>query len=293
MKTILVPVDFSRTAIGAFRYARRLAAHLNVEVKIISVYHEPVNYRPDGYIIEHELAKARESCVSRLKDFIDVENTQDHFSKPVIYEAVYGYASTAIVENAKGTGIDMIVMGTTGEHDVAEEWLGSVSSNVAQNATRPVWLVPRGYQFRPIRKILYACDFDEEFDLTTEGELAELAKSLGAGIHTVFIKNKNKDYGVDRRVIRELFRFDEPSVVFTSEVIEGTNVPENIKRAAMNNECDILAVSTRQRDFWESLFHKSVTKQLALHPEMPVLVLHKEDEKNDVRPEDAALAAVK
>lgn len=82
MKAILVPTDFSATAITAFRYAMAIAPKLEIkEIKLISVYHEPINFRDDsGYIAEVEIEKAKKICEERLLDFIEVENAHSPLS---------------------------------------------------------------------------------------------------------------------------------------------------------------------------------------------------------------------
>ncbi|MFM9952206.1 MAG: universal stress protein [Saprospiraceae bacterium] len=40
---------------------------------------------------------------------------------------------------------------------------------------------------------------------------------------------------------------------------------------------DLIVMATRHRSFWEQLFHKSQTKQMALHTHLPMLVLHQGD----------------
>jgi nucleotide-binding universal stress UspA family protein len=40
MKTLLIPIDFSETAKDAFKYAIRLAQHINANLKVVNVYHE-------------------------------------------------------------------------------------------------------------------------------------------------------------------------------------------------------------------------------------------------------------
>lgn len=281
MKTLLVPTDFSATDFSAFRYALSLADKLGTkEIKLVSVYHEPINVKDEPYVAATAIEDAKKKCETRLLDFIEVEKAHRPLSIKVTYEALHGYASNRIMEAAENPDIDMIIMGTTGVHDQIDEWLGTVSINVAQHAKRPVLLVPTGSKFTGIDKILYACDFSQtDFDLHTEGVIANLAEKLEAKVKVLYVSNIDKDYKMDKTVMREIFKMDAPKVELETEVLEHDSTVQAIKDYAVKKEFNLIAVATKDRGFLQELFHHSISKELAWHPDMPLLIVHAEDWK--------------
>jgi nucleotide-binding universal stress UspA family protein len=289
MKTILVPTDFSATAISAFRYALAMAEKLHTtEIKLVSVYHEPINFKDSGYVPALAIEEAKKNCESRLIDLIAVEQINHPSKTKVTYEALRGYASNRIMEASENPNIDMVVMGTTGEHDQTDEWLGTVSINVAQHAKRPVLLVPTGKKYTGIEHILYACDFSKaDFDLHTEGVVANLAEKLEAEVKVVFVSDGKKDYKTDQIVMREIFKMDAPKVPLSVEVMENDSTVKAIKEFAVEKDFDLIVVATKQRGFFDELFHYSITKELIWHPNLPVLIVHAEDWKEGNKKFDA------
>ena len=280
MKAILVPTDFSTTAITAFRYALAIAPKLGIkEIKLISVFHEPINFRDDsGYIAEVEIEKAKKSCEAWLLDFIEVENRHSPLSILVTFEALHGIASNAILDAAQNPNTELIVIGTTGIHDSIDKWLGTVSNIVAQKANRPILLVPNGTKYTPVKRLLYACDFSKPyFDVHTEGVVADLAKKLDARVDVVFVKRDNKDYEADKNVMKKVFKMDAPDVPLNVKIIEGDSIVQTIRDYAISEDIDWMVLATEQRSFFQDLLHDSVSKKLALHPELPLLVTHAED----------------
>lgn len=280
MKAILVPTDFSTTAITAFRYALALAPNLGIkEIKLISVFHEPINFRDDsGYIAEVEIEKAKKNCEARLLDFIEVENRHSPLSILVTFEALHGIASNAILDAAQNPNTELIVIGTTGIHDSIDKWLGTVSNIVAQKANRPILLVPNGTKYTPVKRLLYACDFSKPyFDVHTEGVVADLAKKLDARVDVVFVKRDDKDYEADKNVMKKVFKMDAPDVPLNVKIIEGDSIVQTIRDYAISEDIDWMVLATEQRSFFQDLLHDSVSKKLALHPELPLLVTHAED----------------
>jgi nucleotide-binding universal stress UspA family protein len=280
MKAILVPTDFSTTAITAFRYALALAPNLGIkEIKLISVFHEPINFRDDsGYIAEVEIEKAKKNCEARLLDFIEVENRHSPLSILVTFEAIHGIASNAILDAAQNPNTELIVIGTTGIHDSIDKWLGTVSNIVVQKANRPILLIPNGTKYTPVTHLLYACDFSRAyFDVHTEGVVADIAKKLAARVDVVFVKRDARDYEADKKVMEKVFKMDAPDVPLNVKIIEGDSVVQTIRDYAISEDIDWMVLATEQRSFFQDLLHYSVSKKLALHPELPLLVTHAED----------------
>ena len=284
MKTILVPTDFSVASITAFRYALALANDTDIqEVRLVSVYQQPINFRDDaGYIGTLEAEKSRKICEARLIDFINVENARSPLTVLVTHEAIHGEVTDGIVAAACHADIQLIVLGKSEENDALDKWLGRTATAVAQKATRPILLVLEGTQYAPIKHILYTCDFlAAHFDLQAENVVAKWAKQLGAHVDVLFVKNDEEDYSGDEQIMREIFKIDAPGTPLSISVIESDSTVKAIQLYAKRKASDMIVVATEERGFFKNLFHKSVSNDLALHFTTPLLVLHAEDWKGD------------
>jgi nucleotide-binding universal stress UspA family protein len=72
-------------------------------------------------------------------------------------------------------------------------------------------------------------------------------------------------------VVRTGLTVDLPPV--ETHIIKHDSAVEGILRAAKPEMYDLLVLIARQRSFMSSLFHRSVTAQVLLRSELPVLVL--------------------
>ena len=61
--------------------------------------------------------------------------------------------------------------------------------------------------------------------------------------------------------------------------IESNSVWEGLNRYAEDNDVDQLVMVTKHRKFWENMLHKSITRQVAVHSKLPILILHVDDWK--------------
>jgi hypothetical protein len=58
------------------------------------------------------------------------------------------------------------------------------------------------------------------------------------------------------------------------EVVEGDNAAMAIENYIVAEKIELLAMRAGDRGFFEDLFHKSVTKHVAMHTETPIIVFH-------------------
>ena len=271
IQRILVPIDFSKGSAAALRYGEALAQSVGAhEVRVIHVF-TPQTATGDPSLVTPvgELMDAREAA---LKTFL-----QDHPAAETIRrrsELVLGFPADKIVEESKRT--DLVVLGATGATDVLEDVFGSIATEVAQQSSCPVLLVPAGAQFADYRHILYASN---SLSLSRDAvlKLMNFNDLFRARIHFVHV---NDDDSENRREREKLFAplFNNPDPEFAFEIKEVTagTVREGLVDYLKQNPIQLAVMVTQQRGFWQRLFHHSDTKQMVLHPEAPVLVFHVE-----------------
>ena len=143
IKLILVPVDFSEPSLAALRYAVDLARMLKARLEIVHVV-EAVTYAPmigsavdlDRFREEQERAAQRRHA--QLAADLRRRRVRCRTALKI------GAASSAIVDLAKRSSADLIVMATEGRHGVGRLLLGSVAERVVRSAGCPVLTVRAG-----------------------------------------------------------------------------------------------------------------------------------------------------
>ena len=158
---------------------------------------------------------------------------------------------------------------------IFEEVFGSISSEVAQNAECPVLLVPRQAVFRDYDHILYASN---SLSLSREAVLKfrEFNRLFHARVHFVHINEEDGEHkpGQRERLFAPLFNNPEPEFAFEIDEVTADTVQEGLMTYLKAHPIQLAVMVTRHRGFWANLFHHSDTRQMVLHPETPLLVLH-------------------
>ena len=282
-KKIIVGTDFSDNAAIAFHYAHHLATRLKAELHVVNVYEIPINPGSPQYLdYMPTLDELEKSATARLARFVsdisDTGNTMVASRVKVTSETMIGFPADRFVELSKDPSVDLMIVGTAGEHGWLDKAFGSTAIKVSREAFCPVLLVPHGANYQGIHHIIYASSFDS--GKAKEIRIAiDFAKYFASALHFVHVITKQDDIGISEKLLfKHLINNEHTKVPYTIENIHAFTSAEGIQQYTDSNEADLLVTVTEHRSFWEKLTHVSTTKTLAWNTHLPLLVLH-HDEK--------------
>ena len=140
---ILVPVDFSAHASRATEYALNMGKCFGACVELFHVVEDPFEsggWGSEVYISDLDGLRRRalEDAEARLERYRSTLSAED---VPLVATVRMGHVAHTIVEYAKATSADLIVMGTHGRTVLAHFIIGSVAERVVRLAPCPVLTV--------------------------------------------------------------------------------------------------------------------------------------------------------
>lgn len=271
IQSILVPIDFSDTATNALKYAIALGEKLSAEVHVVNVF---FGMTEPNFGLLPMATLERDRTEEAMKAFLERFEKETGKKTNLKHEIYVGVPQDVIVELSKTGEYDLIVMGSTGAHDVVDKWIGTVSSSVAQFALCPMILVPKNAVYEDIQKILYASDY-ESAKVEPMQEVVKFARMIGAAVHFVHINDTYLDEEALREYIFEQVLNEDTSVAFEIFTVEDKSVLHGIEKYAFRNGINLVTVVTQHRSFFSRLLHKSFTRQIALNiADLPLMVIH-------------------
>jgi nucleotide-binding universal stress UspA family protein len=198
--------------------------------------------------------------VDFLKDY-DYKNIGDK----VVYPS--DLISDSIVHRSK-KNCDLVIMGTKGERNAMDKFLGSVTTNTMMNAGCPVLAIPEDATFEGIKQIAYATSLENKDQLFLE-QLASFAKTVGA---TIDLLHVSKEPTAKAQVL-------EMEKEFASEfarihIVDNPSIMEGVDEFLKESHADVLALFIPKRNLWNRLFHKSFSKKMTFHAAIPLFVFH-------------------
>jgi nucleotide-binding universal stress UspA family protein len=269
---ITVATDLSKNARTAFNYAKALAAELHANIRLVNVYVQqpsvyvepssPLSMPLVGFMPSTETFK--KETLTRLKRFAR--------DKSVTCEVYVGDPNDELIELSKKT--EFLVMGAKGEKGLIDNIMGNISMSVSRKAFCPVLVVPEKCHYRGIKQILYATS---EASLKTQHleKVFNLAKKLGAKVHFVHVSDYKKSFDISM-IDTLISAYDVPYETANLEFISERG---GIDIYREKNQIDLITVATHHLSLWESIFHTSFTRSLEWNSEVPIWVLHDEDDK--------------
>jgi nucleotide-binding universal stress UspA family protein len=281
MKKILVPTDYSNDAKNAAIYALEIAAKTNSEIIFLHTYHVPVfdnesnAYESYKIILENIEKEEEQKMKVFLDDLKEFENGK--FKSIDISSRVnLGFLKDIILEIAQNEKIDLIVMGTRGASGIKKALIGSNTSNLINESNIPVLAVPENSVFKGLDRIVFACDYH-----LTENEnklylLTELALLFGSEILIFNVVDDQEklpsfDHALQGLKIENILRGAAHSYHFANK--DNHDISEIIDDFLVQQKADMLVTIPKRLDFINSLFHKSLTKEMVCHSKIPLLAL--------------------
>lgn len=275
MQKILVPVDFSDTSLSAFFFAEKLASKYNASIDVVHIYDGSINTNKG---LTFELMQTKEdSLLNRLRNFVNI--APDEGGKAVIVKVeckTYLAYNTSAKLSKLSKDYDFIVMGMTGTHMIERKLIGSIASSVAQKADCPVVLVPRAYVFTGLRNIVYAQNWESVNDYAIRSTI-DIGKTFQAALHFVHVNEilDIKDFTIiEQEALVELLEESAPEVAYHLANINNESAKKGLEEYAHDYQADLIVLVNRQHTFFDNLLKRSLTKEMALHSNVPLLIYH-------------------
>lgn len=270
---ILIPTDFSPLSKVAVQFAVKFGKKLKAEFTILSVVNldaSPGRGVLNVKFLEDKLVEnAVEDCAKLISE-VKAENKGIIITSQVIK----GYPVEKVVTNyTRHNDIDLIVMGTKGATGLKKLILGSNAAAVIDKSDIPVIAVPEFARFKSLKDIIYATDIANiKNELKT---VVSFAKDFNATVHILHIVSPAQETKLDiKQTVTKLTKaLNYRKITFTVSLNEDDT--EGINEYVLKQKADMLAMFTHELTFFEKVFNKSVTRQIAFLSNVPLLTFKK------------------
>ncbi|MBT1685900.1 universal stress protein [Dawidia soli] len=262
MKRIIVPCDFSKPAVHAFRFAVDVAAQSVGEVHLLHVIEVPV--LQDSAVLSFE-----EGLFKELRAEAELEMRTLAAGVPdtvrIIQAIRFGPVHKIIPIYVSAAAADLIIMGTHGATGLREVLVGSNAEKVVRTSAVPVITVKDEYS-RPVKHIVFPCTLENE----QQEELAQKVKALQqffqTRLHIVWINSPlypERDAAVqDRlRAFADRFGFEN----YTVNVYHDMDTEAGILNFARRVEADMIALGTHGRRGVARALYGSTAEDIVNH----------------------------
>lgn len=275
MKTIIVPVDFSKHSEYALKVAASLAKNNKAEIIAMhmldlqtALMNESENYHLERTAFLLELAK------KRFKGFLNKEYLKGVKVVPMVkhYKIFSEVNDVAKQENA-----DLIVMGSHGATGFKELFLGSNTEKVIRFAEVPVLIIKSDLESFKFKNIVYATDLSIE-SVGAFIQMKSIVEDFGGKMHIVHVNTPYDNFRTTLEMdleAKDFFQTAEGNQDLVKDVtfVCDRTVEKGIINYANSVGADLIAVSTHARKGLSHVFRGSLSEDIANHAALPILTV--------------------
>lgn len=170
--------------------------------------------------------------------------------------------------------VDLIVMGTTGSSGWAGKLFGSNTSKLLSTIQVPVLTVPEQADVTVFpQRVMVATDLLHYVRQEVFEPLRKLIEPFGSKVE--FVNVIDADRSTRKLQKEKAAHFDDwfDADYHPFHFKEHNDIESAILDYMDTHPAHLFVVIAQQRGFWENLFHKSITRSLAKHAKVPLLVL--------------------
>lgn len=272
MKKILVPCDFSSTAVQAFELATEIAAIHQGEVMVLHAIEFVPAYETSfvaqPYAFNSTVIEELENDARKSFDELIRSHNLDELT--VGFYTDHGPVTDTINQFIDDHDIDLVVMGTHGASGLKEFFVGSTTEKIVRSSHVPVLSVKSPVSLKSIKNIVLPVDPDlHQQDFIDH--IKELQRFLGAHLHVLHV-NTTIHAADERKVKASLNDYIQYYSLtdYTLNIINDTTEENGIMRFTNDINADMIAMATHGRKGLAHFFAGSIAEDLVNHVSCPI-----------------------
>jgi len=282
MKKILVLTDLSENTPNLTRAAVKLAIKLQTDILLFKIYQSiPVTpfYGAGPWVGEFETWWEQESkdklvhMAIELQQFIQSSYPGEKWRPEVSSRYEEGNLADSVKRIAEHEDIELVIMGSSNESSFEHLLFGNNTKSVIAHARRPVLIIPNGFEFNDISKVVFATDFNI-IDIKAINYLADLGEILPFELEVVHVDvfDDQQDSGTTARKVFLNMLEDINFPDLQHKEIQGRNVAKSLKQLCSGQGVDMLGVLHHQDSLIIRTIRQSTASDILEKQTIPVII---------------------
>lgn len=271
MKKILVPCDFSDSAVQAFKLAVEIGRQSKGEVFLLNVIEVPVMHEtvimPTLYFEQSFMTEMKANAEKKFTKMID-KWAEDGPKVSTYVE--YGPTSATIRQFITDKKIDLVLMGTNGASGAKELLVGSNTEKIVRHSPVPVLTIKNATKLASIKNIVFANDIDLDAEELTL-KVKELQNFFKAQLHVLYV-NTPAAFRRDSITTKSMRDFAKRFMLkdYTLNIFNDLNQESGVRNFVQSINADMVAMSTHGRTGLSHFLSGSIAEDMVNHLKCPI-----------------------
>jgi len=268
MKTIIAATDYSAIAENAVEFAAeaRISNATLILLNDFTISIHAMNARLPGPAIEellHDNELHLAGIASSLHKKYDIE---------VSPRATFSFVQDELKTLIADYNADLVVMGMAPK-TFEQDLIGNTTTSVIKNLQTAVLAVPAGVKFKGRKKVLFACDALNGVNELLLARIKSFASLMGAEVEVLLINEtieELKSKGADPLTFEHMSK-SLNGIDYYYRHVRSNSIIHSIEQEIINSQAELLIMVPEKHGFWDSLVHRSKTREMAAGLRIPLL----------------------
>ncbi len=274
MKTIIVPTDFSDGAFKAIEYAINFAKDFGGRLIICHAFELPAQGISVMIDISAELEKNAKVELRKLENRIIKNLSSEGIG--IEYIALLGDLNEVLKTLTEQYKANLVIMGTKGESDLASKLFGTNTVSAIKRCKVSLLVIPSKAHYKSIKNIAFAIDYLRPASNNTLKILREIALHNNSKLSLINVHTDGEigEFMASVKEMQQWYQKQLEGVNIDFVFIENYMIEDGVFDFIRHNSIDMVAMITRKHGFFDKIFKKSISAELALHTDIPLLTMH-------------------
>jgi nucleotide-binding universal stress UspA family protein len=260
MHRVIIPVDFSDTALNAARFVGLMLAGKKDALAIL--YHNFKDSQDD------------EMC----RNYLESLKMELHHKGDLNVECVTEMGGD-LIENlsrlAQTRTATLIAMGITGRTAMGQKLIGSNTLKMVDKSLIPVLIIPSDASFTGINHVAFASDFKDVERTTPAAFITSVLEMFNPVLHIVNVDPNHyvsitDECKAEKEKLQQIFKNYSPEFYFLAM----NDFYDAMDNFVKDYNIDMLVTVPRRHNNSNNLFRSTHTKRLAYHSNIPLMAAH-------------------
>lgn len=273
MDTILYATDCTKNSISTLNYAKNLSETLKAKFVVFHIYDIPPvrtsNIRSSDQLNKLAMIENKEILEAFCAKNLDQNLDQN---QPIYEVAQNTSISKGIIDRISKSNIDLLVIGMKDEHSARGFFSGNIANKLIDKKLCPILIIPPHYNYKRLKKIAYASDF-ESSDIIALEKLSAIAEHYNAEIEVVHIPTID-EYAAMQQMewFKELLKVQVAYKKISFHMVLANSIEQGLRMHISDKNADILGMLERvNKGIFTAIFNKNIVKKMETLVTIPIL----------------------
>jgi len=260
MKNILVPIGSNKNAVNTLQYAIDFTEGTNITIYVIKVYgvsKVASSMKNIDTVLEEDSNKELKAVLNE----VDTKGVE------IISKSIKGDVIDSISRVSKQLHIDLIISSARSITTDEKVYLGKIAGGLIKNTVIPILIVPKGYAFKAVSKVLMAIKSSYISSPDVLEPLKAVFNKFNPKLDLLKVITPNS--AVENVELNEELNALKTNFITTENATIFQGVLEHIHES----NPDLLCVIRRKRGFFIRLWEKERVYKKDFESRIPLLVL--------------------